>query len=85
MNANPHEEQVRLDNANPNARIGGLYGGANDPRVLLAQARLENLLDAPDVDEETIRAAMERLRVAIELRNITSAMRNNGGRIVRNP
>jgi hypothetical protein len=85
MNTNPHEEQARLDNANPNARNGGLYGGANDPRVLLAQAMLENLLDAPEIDKDAIEATMERLRVAIGLRNITLAMKINGGRIARNP
>jgi hypothetical protein len=73
-----------LDNANPNARNGGSCGGVNDYRVVEAQARLDNLLDEPDVDEEAIHAAMEKLRVAIELRNITSAMKSNGGRIVRN-
>jgi hypothetical protein len=35
---------------------------------------LENLLDAPEIDKDAIEAAMERLRVAIELRNITLAM-----------
>jgi formate dehydrogenase assembly factor FdhD len=85
MNVNPHEEQARLDNANANARIGGSCGGVNDYRVVEAHARLDELLDAPEIDEEAIQDAMERLRVAIELRNITSAMKSNGGRIVRNP
>ena len=67
MNANPHEEQARLDNANANARNGGSCGGVNDYRVVEAHARLDELLDAPEIDEEAIQDAMERLRVAIEL------------------
>jgi hypothetical protein len=31
-------------NANPNARNGGLYGGANDPCVLFAQAKRNHIL-----------------------------------------
>jgi hypothetical protein len=82
MNVNPHEEQARLDNANANARNGGSCGGVNDYRVVEAHARLDELLDAPETDEEAIQDAMERLRV---LRNITLAMKSNGGRNVRNP
>jgi hypothetical protein len=61
------------------SRMGGLYGGVNDPRVENAQARLDRLYDASEIDDDAIEAAMKKLKMAIELRNITSKLRSAGG------
>jgi hypothetical protein len=62
----------------------GQYGGENDPRVKDAQASLDILLDASDTDEEAIKAAMEKLRVAIAKRDHTFKLKSEGrlGRVV---
>ena len=70
-------------NANPNASHGGSRGGANDRFVLEALAELEMLHNAPAIDETAIQAAMERLRVAIERRNLVMR-KARGGNITRN-
>ena len=69
-------------NANPNASHGGSRGGANDRFVLEALAELEMLHNAPAIDEAAIQAAMERLRVAIERRNLVMRMKARGGSII---
>jgi len=71
-------------NANPNASRVGLYGGANDPRVIKAEEDVAKLFDAPVIDESAIQAAMERLRVAIERRDLVMRMKARGGRSVSN-
>ena len=38
-------------NANPNSSREGLYGGANDPRVLKAEEDVAKLFNAPVIDE----------------------------------
>ncbi len=68
-------------NANPNASHGGSRGGANDRFVLEALAELEMLHNAPAIDEAAIQAAMERLRVAIERRDLVMRMKARGGSI----
>ena len=70
-------------NANPNASHGGSRGGANDRFVREALAELEMLHNAPAIDETAIQAAMERLRVAIERRNLVMR-KARGGSITRN-
>ena len=62
------------------SRNGGLCGGENDPRVENAQARLDRLRDAPERDNIAIQVAEEKLKMAIELRNITSWGKSEGGR-----
>jgi hypothetical protein len=58
---------------------GGSCGGDKDYRVVDAQASLDILLDAPEIDEDAIEAAMKKLKTAIELRNITSQLKSAGG------
>jgi hypothetical protein len=57
---------------------GGPCGGVNDPRVKDAQAVVEELLDASVTDEVAIKAAMERLRVAIAKRDHTFKLKSEG-------
>ena len=71
-------------NANPIASRGGSRGGANDYFVLKAQKDVEVLRNALEIDEAAIQAAMERLRVAIERRDLVRRMKARGGRSVRN-
>ena len=71
-------------NANPNASHGGSRGGANDRFVLEARDDVERLFGAPVIDEAAIQAAMERLRVAIERRNLVMRMKARGGSITGN-
>ena len=71
-------------NTNPIASRGGSRGGAKDYFVLKAQEDVAKLFDAPEIDEAAIQAAMERLRVAIERRDLVRRMKARGGRSVRN-
>jgi hypothetical protein len=66
-------------NANTNASHEGSRGGANDPDVLKAQEDVTKLFDAPKIDEAAIQAAMERLRVAIERRDLVRRMKARCG------
>jgi hypothetical protein len=58
---------------------GGSCGGDKDYRVLDAQASLDILLDAPEIDEDAIEVAMKKLEYAIELRDIMSEGKSRGG------
>ncbi len=70
--------------ANPIASRVGSRGGANDYFVRVTLAELEMLHIAPAIDEAAIQAAMERLRVAIERRNLVMRMKARGGSITGN-
>ena len=43
---------------------GGPCGGVNDPRVAKARAKVEELLDEPEIDKDAIEAAMKELVAA---------------------
>jgi hypothetical protein len=58
---------------------GGSCGGDKDYRVLDAQAVVEKLLDASEIDDDAIQAAMKKLKYAFELRNITSKLKSANG------
>jgi hypothetical protein len=60
-------------------RNGGLCGGDLDPRVVAAQAVVDRLRDAPERDNIAIQVAEEKVKMAIELRNITSESKSKGG------
>ena len=51
----------------------------NDYRVAEAQMKLDMLREAPEQDPDAIKVAEEALKVAIELRNITSEGKRKGG------
>ena len=70
--------------ANPIASRVGSRGGANDYFVRVTLAELEMLHNAPAINEAAIQATMERLRVAIERRNLVMRMKARGGSITRN-
>ena len=70
--------------ASPIASRVGSRGGANDYFVRVTLAELEMLHNAPAIDEAAIQAAMERLRVAIERRNLVMRMKARGGSITGN-
>ena len=70
--------------ANPIASRVGSRGGVNNYFVRVTLAELEMLHNAPAIDEAAIQAAMERLRVAIERRNLVMRMKARGGSITGN-
>ena len=70
-------------NANPNASREGSRGGVNDYFVREALVELEMLHNAPSINEAAIQAAMERLRVAIERRNLVMRIKARGGSSTR--
>ena len=51
----------------------------NDYRVVEAQTVLDMLREAPEQDLDAIKVAMKKLEHAIELRDITSEGKRNGG------
>jgi ABC-type bacteriocin/lantibiotic exporter with double-glycine peptidase domain len=56
-----------------------VQGGVNDYRVAEAQMKLVDMLsEAPEQDSDAIKVAEEALKVAIELRNITSEGKRKG-------
>jgi hypothetical protein len=57
-------------------RKGSSCGGDNDYRVKDAQAVVDELLDAFEIDEDAIKAATERLRVAIAKRDQTFKLKS---------
>jgi hypothetical protein len=58
---------------------GGSCGGVNDYRVEEAQTELDILREAPEQDQDAIEAALKKLELAIELRDITSEGKSKGG------
>ena len=58
----------------------GLSGGKNDPRPLEAQAVVEELFNAPEIDEDAIVAAKEAHKNAIEMQQKASKGKSEGGK-----
>ena len=58
---------------------GGGCGGLNDYRVFEAQEVLNRLREAPEIDEDAIKVAEEALEYAIELQDIMSKGKSEGG------
>jgi hypothetical protein len=58
---------------------GGSCGGVDDYRVEEAQTELDILREAPEQDQEAIKAAMKKLELAIAARDLTSEGKSKGG------
>ena len=68
------------DSTSKAKRKAGLSGGKNDQRPLEAQAVVEELLNAPEIDEDAIVAARKKHKNAIEMQQKSSKGKSEGGK-----
>jgi F0F1-type ATP synthase epsilon subunit len=76
-----HKNAIEMQQkASKGKRKAGLSGGKNDPRPVEAQAVVEELLNAPEIDEVAIEAARKKHKNAIEMQQKASKGKSEGGK-----